>query len=168
MTPRLHRKSDMPISYTSNITSSSASSLHPQSTFPTPWTYSHTEMGSIDHEIPLIDLSPILCPSSSTSSRSNIVQAVASACQNYGFFQLTGHGISLSLQEEALRCAKRLFDLPLQEKLDISMSTSYGLSKRGYEAVGGQKLDKKPDTKEVSYFRPVPKTCTRFSTGFDA
>ena len=108
-------------------------------------------MGSIDHEIPLIDLSPILSWSSSTSSRSDVVQAVASACQNYGFFQLTGHGVPLSLQREALACAKRLFDLPLQEKLDMAMSKSYGLSKRGYEAVGGQKLDKKPDTKEVSF-----------------
>ncbi len=48
-------------------------------------------------------------------------------------------------------CAKRLFDLPLEQKEAMAMSKSMGLSKRGYEAVGGQKLDDKPDTKEGFY-----------------
>jgi isopenicillin N synthase-like dioxygenase len=76
---------------------------------------------------------------------------VRSACEEYGFFQLTGHGIPLPLQQETLRCAKRFFALPLQQKQEMAMSKSMGLSKRGYESVGGQKLDHKPDTKEGFY-----------------
>jgi isopenicillin N synthase-like dioxygenase len=74
-----------------------------------------------------------------------------SACQDYGFFQLIGYGIPFSLQREVLRCTERLFDLPLNEKDAMTMSRSIGLSKRGYEAVGGQKLGEKPDTKKGFY-----------------
>lgn len=110
-------------------------------------------MGSIEQDvvIPTIDLSAILSPSPSRDVRNAIVSAVRSACQDYGFFQLTGHCIPLALQRETLLCAKRLFDLPLEEKKAMSMSKSMGMSKRGYEAVGGQKLDTQPDTKEGFY-----------------
>jgi len=110
-------------------------------------------MGSIEPEscIPLIDISPFLSPSTSQESRDEVVSAVRSACEDYGFFQLTGHGIPLSLQREILLCAKRLFDLPLKQKQAMAMSKSMGMSQRGYEAVGVQKLDTKPDTKEGFY-----------------
>jgi isopenicillin N synthase-like dioxygenase len=101
--------------------------------------------------IPTIDLSPFLSPSSPQSSRDAVITAVRSACQSYGFFQLTGHGIPLSLQRSILHCAKLLFALPLAEKQAMAMSQSMGMSKRGYEAVGGQTLDVKPDTKEGFY-----------------
>jgi isopenicillin N synthase-like dioxygenase len=101
--------------------------------------------------IPTIDLSPFLSPSSPQSSRDAVITAVRSACQSYGFFQLTGHGIPLSLQRSILHCAELLFALPLAEKQAMAMSKSMGMSKRGYEAVGGQTLDVKPDTKEGFY-----------------
>jgi hypothetical protein len=47
--------------------------------------------------------------------------------------------------------------LPLDERQAMAMSKSMGLSKRGYEAVGGQKLDIHPDTKAFMFgwrFRP--------------
>jgi isopenicillin N synthase-like dioxygenase len=108
-------------------------------------------MGSIDPaiSIPLIDISPFLSPSATQESHDGVVSAVRSACEDYGFFQLTGHGIPLSLQREILLCAKRFFDLPLDQKQAIAMSKSMGISKRGYEV--GQKLDVKPDTKEGFY-----------------
>jgi isopenicillin N synthase-like dioxygenase len=108
-------------------------------------------MGSIEHKItiPLIDFSPLLSLSPSKDSRDEIVSVVRFACQEYGFFQLTGHGIPLSLQHEVLLYAKRLFDLPLAEKQAMAMARSMGLSKRGYES--GQILDTKPDTKEGFY-----------------
>jgi isopenicillin N synthase-like dioxygenase len=109
-------------------------------------------MGSVDQiSIPLVDISPLFSPSPSPASRDAIVSAVRSACEEYGFFQLTGHGVPLPLQREILLCAKRLFALPLEQKQAMAMSRSMGLSKRGYEAIGGQKLDHKPDTKEGFY-----------------
>jgi len=111
------------------------------------------KMGSVEPEvsIPLIDISPLLSPSPCPASRDAIVCAVRSACEEYGFFQLIGHGIPLALQREILLCAKRFFALALDQKQELSMSRTLGLSKRGYEAVGGQKLDHKPDTKGGFY-----------------
>lgn len=110
-------------------------------------------MGSISSElsIPLINIFPFLSPSATQEARDIVVSAVRSACEDYGFFQLTGHGIPLSLQREILHCSKRLFDLPLNDKQNMAMNKSMGLSKRGYEGVGDQKLDLKPDTKEGFY-----------------
>jgi isopenicillin N synthase-like dioxygenase len=110
-------------------------------------------MGSIKQgtSIPIIDLSFSLAPDPSPESRKEVIAEVRSACQEYGFFQLTGHGIPLSLQREVLMCAKRLFNLPLDQKEAMAMGKSMGLSKRGYEAVGRQKLGDKPDTKEGFY-----------------
>ncbi|KAK0117793.1 hypothetical protein ONS95_012119 [Cadophora gregata] len=101
--------------------------------------------------IPLIDISPFLSSTSLGESREHVIQEVRSACQQFGFFELVGHGIPVALQRKVLLCAERLFDLPLEQKQAMSMSNSPGLSKRGYEAMGGQVLDKKPDSKEGFY-----------------
>lgn len=110
-------------------------------------------MGSLEQEFvtPRIDISPFLSPSSTTDSRSQVTREVYAACHEYGFFELVGHGIPIPLQKEILLCAERLFNLPLEQKQAMSMSKSPGLSKRGYEAMGGQVLDKTPDTKEGFY-----------------
>ncbi|KAG4427863.1 hypothetical protein IFR05_016651 [Cadophora sp. M221] len=110
-------------------------------------------MGSLEELliVPCVDISPFLSSASTPQSRENVVTEVRSACQRYGFFELIGHGIPISLQREILLCAERLFDLPLEQKQAMAMSKSPGLSKRGYEAMGGQVLDKKPDNKEGFY-----------------
>lgn len=110
-------------------------------------------MGSLEEvsTVPLIDISPFLSLTSTLESRGNVIKQVRSACQEYGFFELIGHGIPVSLQRDILLCAERLFDLPLEQKKAMAMSKSPGLSKRGYEAMGGQVLDKKPDNKEGFY-----------------
>ncbi len=110
-------------------------------------------MGSLEQEFvtPRIDIAPFLSPTSSSESRSQVIREVYSACHEYGFFELTGHGIPIVLQREVLLCAERLFNLPLRQKQAMAMSKSPGLSKRGYEAIGGQLLDKIPDTKEGFY-----------------
>jgi len=128
-------------------------------------------MGSLrdGFPVPLIDISPFLSSTFTAESRENVIQQVRSACQQLGFFELIGHGIPISLQREVLLCAERLFNLPIEEKLAMLMSKSPGLSKRGYEAVGGQVLDKKPDSKEGFYIGieiPIDDPrCGEFSMG---
>jgi isopenicillin N synthase-like dioxygenase len=104
-----------------------------------------------DVSIPVIDLSPITSIQPTLEDRQKIISEVRSACQGYGFFQLIGHGIPLALQREIFTCTKRLFSLSLEQKQSMAMTKSMGQSKRGYEAIGGQKLDDKPDTKEGFY-----------------
>lgn len=101
-------------------------------------------MAEIKAEIPTIDIEPWL----KGSDPESVVSEVRSACMTYGFFQLTGHGISLDLQHKAFECSKRFFSLPLEQKLRL---TKDPLSGRGYEAIGSQALQAgdTPDQKEV-------------------
>ena len=113
--------------------------------------------------IPLINIAPFLDPHSSPKDRDLVVQEVRDACMAYGFFQLVGHGIPLSMQKQMLKCAETFFNLPLEEKNAVHMSRAMGACNRGYEAIGGQQLqqDTLPDLKEV---RPRLATTTSKTT----
>lgn len=101
--------------------------------------------------IPTIDISAWISESSEVT-RNAVVEEVRNACVTYGFFQLVGHGIPLDLQSEVFECAQTLFALPVEEKMEVSIKKSLGLSNRGYEAIQGQTLQTGmlPDLKEVS------------------
>ena len=96
--------------------------------------------------IPTIDLSAYLQHPNS-SAADTIVEQIRAACATSGFFQLVGHGIPESLQEQAFRAARTFFNLSNEEKRKLS-----GKPGRGYELIGTQILEdgKKPDLKEVS------------------
>jgi hypothetical protein len=100
--------------------------------------------------IPTIDISAWILESEE-GSRNKVVEEVRDACITYGFFQLVGHGIPLNLQNEVFHCAQTLFALPTEEKMEVSIKKSLGLSNRGYEAIQGQTLQTGmlPDLKEV-------------------
>lgn len=103
--------------------------------------------------IPTIDISPWLGGDGKCAddSRISVVQELHDACAKYGFFQLVGHGITLDMQREVLNCAVRFFDLPLGEKMEVSIKKCLGRSNRGYEVLQGQTLQTGalPDLKEV-------------------
>jgi isopenicillin N synthase-like dioxygenase len=96
--------------------------------------------------IPTVDLSPYLQDPTSAAADA-IVTEIRNACATSGFFQLVGHGVSKSLQQQAFAAAKVLFSLPDEEKRKLS-----GTPGRGYEILGTQFLEpgKKADLKEVS------------------
>jgi isopenicillin N synthase-like dioxygenase len=102
-------------------------------------------------EIPNIDISAFLDPSSTSSAKSQVVEQVRSACSQYGFLQIIGHGIPLESQRQMLNCCKTLFDLPLRAKEAVSLKNSP--SRHGYEGMREQVLDKTalPDDKEGFY-----------------
>lgn len=64
---------------------------------------------------------------------------------------MTGHGIPTSLQEAVFKGSETLFNLPMEEKLNLDRGKSVGASNRGYELIGGQGLQEGtlPDLKEV-------------------
>ncbi|KAG2288009.1 hypothetical protein Bca52824_047613 [Brassica carinata] len=83
--------------------------------------------GSIN--LPVIDLSflhdPLLRPS--------VIHEIEMACKEFGFFQVTNHGISSSVMRDALDAATRFFDLPSHEKMllvsdDVHTPVRYGTS----------------------------------------
>lgn len=104
-------------------------------------------------EIPTIDISGFrILPETpeEQAATQKVVDQVRSACLNTGFFCLTGHGIPRELQQRVLDGAKKLFDLPLDDKLRLVHPTQ---KNRGYEVLGGQTLQRgtKPDLKEGFY-----------------
>lgn len=89
--------------------------------------------------IPVIDLA---------EDRPQIVQKVADACMNYGFFYVTNHKVDTT---PAFRESKKFFDLPNRQKERVADSSLT----RGYTKMREETLDPKnqkiPDTKEGFY-----------------
>lgn len=111
---------------------------------------------STSFNVPTVDLAPYLAnPTSSSALR--IVNQVREACTGTGFFQLIGHGIPRSLQDEVFEGSAAFFKLPFEEKKKLDKSESVGASNRGYEIIGNQGLQEGtlPDLKEVSPIRPL-------------
>lgn len=98
--------------------------------------------------IPSVDISPFLRdPESADAER--VVGVIKAACETSGIFQITGHGIPVTLQEQVLAAAKAVFSLPEREKLKLN-----GGPGRGYEVYGNEVSEEtqRPDIREVSLF----------------
>jgi len=108
-------------------------------------------MSSGDVVLPIIDVSGYLAPKS-PEDRERVIAQVRDAASQYGFFQLVGHGIPLTLQRDLLRCMDNVFSLPEEEKLKMSFLKNP--CRRGYEASGmsHREGDALPDAKEVRMF----------------
>ncbi|KAA8535018.1 hypothetical protein F0562_030021 [Nyssa sinensis] len=75
-----------------------------------------------DSSIPIIDL----CDP-------NAAELIRNACEQWGVFQLTGHGIPVALLEDIEYQTRRLFSLPAEQKLRAvrsqETSTGYGVAR---------------------------------------
>ncbi|KAF2875258.1 putative gibberellin 20 oxidase [Massariosphaeria phaeospora] len=83
--------------------------------------------------------------------------ALRDACENQGFLQVVGHSVPEITQKNFLYAITRFFALLQDEKETLSQDNSP--CHRGYERIGGQKLDElnadaTPDQKEGFSIRP--------------
>lgn len=62
--------------------------------------------------IPTIDLQGL-----DASNRSEIIQKIAHACQNYGFFQIVNHGVPEEVINNMMNVSKEFFNLPESERM---------------------------------------------------
>lgn len=90
--------------------------------------------------LPIIDISSFLDPHSSPSARQLTASSINSACVNYGFFYLTGHGIPTSKLDQIISLARQFFASPLSVKNKIKRhdagSPEGGDGARGYQGMG--------------------------------
>jgi isopenicillin N synthase-like dioxygenase len=116
-------------------------------------------MGSISEtplvEIPIVNISGYLA--GDPEAKKKAASEFRSACENQGFLQVVGHSVPPDVQERFLSAIARFFALPLSEKTKVSQEKSKCY--RGYERIGGQKLDEldtsaTPDQKEGFSVRP--------------
>lgn len=66
-------------------------------------------------QIPVIDLGPFI--SGSPEARLHIAQDLTAACKQVGFAYIVNHGIAPELVDESFKWAKKLFDLPQEQKM---------------------------------------------------
>ncbi|KAF8380232.1 hypothetical protein HHK36_027714 [Tetracentron sinense] len=67
-------------------------------------------------QLPVLDISKPLLPSSLSS--------LSQACREWGFFHITGHGISKDLYSKLYSLSKNFFNLPFDSKLKLGPSSS--------------------------------------------
>lgn len=102
----------------------------------------------LSSSLPIIDVSPLRHAS---AGRREVAQQIRNACEDTGFFYITGHAVDEDLQLELERLSRQFFSQDLESKLAIHMSKG-GRAWRGYFAVGNELTSGKPDLKEGFYF----------------
>ncbi|KAF8407629.1 hypothetical protein HHK36_006762 [Tetracentron sinense] len=107
-------------------------------------------MDSNFDSIPIIDVSPLLTNPEAINMDDPIVYQVLemlhTACKNVGFFYVKGHGISDTLVRGVREVSRNFFNLPLEEKKKIKLSSTTGY--RGYTKLLDNKTQGKPDMHE--------------------
>ena len=91
--------------------------------------------------VPVIDIAAFL--SGGAEGKRKLAAAVNQACEDIGFWVMTGHGIESGLCNELFRLGRAFFDLPVAEKLKSRIDTSrQGVlpfsSRRGYLPVASE------------------------------
>ena len=89
-------------------------------------------------DIPIIDLAPLRDKTASPAAINQIVTQIRESCMNTGFFQIVNRGISPTLQHAVFNASKKVFELPMSEKLALKRDP---FGNRGYEILEGQALD---------------------------
>jgi isopenicillin N synthase-like dioxygenase len=94
--------------------------------------------------IPVIDISAFLAdPAAATPPSRAVVDAVRKACEEIGFFVITGHGVPDAHVERIVANAKAFFALALEEKLRVKKPD--GPDSKGYTPMGTKTVGKDRD-----------------------
>ncbi len=98
--------------------------------------------------LPVIDINPLV---SGSGNKQAVAEQIRQACTTFGFFYISGHGVSGELQQRLEALSRQFFALPREEKMKIRMALG-GRAWRGYFPVGEELTSGKPDIKEGLYF----------------
>ena len=107
--------------------------------------------------VPVIDLAP--ARNGSTEARLSVARQIGDACENIGFFMVTGHGIPAEVIERVDDLARQFFYLPQDEKMQVAIMP--GQAMRGYRSSGLSTLARAsenlpPDLRESFVTGPEP------------
>src|SRR5437764_6718704 len=122
--------------------------------------------------VPVIDIAAVRSSPGSAAARLEIVRQVASACEEIGFFAVTGHGVPDAVIAALIAQSYAFFDLPLADKLAVRRPRPE--QNRGYIAPGEERLarlrgdETPPDLKELYTIGPFDLPQTPYFTGLAA
>lgn len=94
--------------------------------------------------IPVVNIQPLV---TGIGDRTLVAEQIRQACQNWGFFYITGHGVEEQLQHDLEELSHQFFAQDLDTKMRIRMELG-GRAWRGYFPVGDELTSGKPDQKE--------------------
>jgi len=120
-------------------------------------------------DFPVIDLEALCGPQVSAVAQLDIARQVASACEEIGFFALTGHGVPRTVIADLVAQSYTFFDLPQAEKLVVRRPRPE--QNRGYIAPGEERLarlrgdETPPDLKELYTIGPFDLPDEPYFTG---
>ncbi|GLJ39402.1 hypothetical protein SUGI_0804650 [Cryptomeria japonica] len=98
------------------------------------------EVVNVCTSIPVVDMKGWWSNNSSTTSRSQVVNDIGRACQEYGFFQIINHDIPDSLSKKMLEVAAEFFEMPIEDRIQwysddpsqtTRVSSSFNITKEG-------------------------------------
>lgn len=92
--------------------------------------------------IPVVDLSAAV----EGQDDRELANRIGEICHLVGFIVVEGHGIDAQLTDEVFLAAKRFFEQPLTDKLDIDKRRSRHF--RGWEPEGAEHTNNRPDIRE--------------------
>ncbi len=108
-------------------------------------------------EVPVIDIGPYF--EGGERGKQRVARLVDQACEDIGFFVITGHGVDSRVPDRVFDTSCRFFDLPLDEKLRVKQwadDIPRGFSPVAAEAVSYSRLKKTPgDLKESFSVGPL-------------
>lgn len=109
-------------------------------------------------QIPVIDFSAFLDPTSSKDAKFEVAKNLDQACREVGFFYLSGHGIDSSMFANMLSNAKLFFTTASSEEKDrIKVKPSgegVGDDSRGYRVVKRADAGYEVSFMSGSWYRP--------------
>lgn len=97
-------------------------------------------------EIPTVDLSSFF-HESSFAARQKVANELAQACHANGCVGIVGHGILHELLQQGFATARKLFDLPMNQKM-LAPHPKGAVPHRGYSAPGMEKAYTKEDLQQ--------------------
>ena len=104
------------------------------------------------HSVPIIDITGLR--SGDLAERARVAARIGAACEAIGFLGVTGHGVDPGLVDGVFAATRRVFDLPMEEKMAKAWDDDH--VNRGYDPAGNWVLDEgtPPDLKEAWAFSP--------------
>ncbi|OCF40444.1 hypothetical protein I317_05747 [Kwoniella heveanensis CBS 569] len=113
-------------------------------------------VGALSNEkLPIVDISPYLDGSSTEEARKAASQSLDSACREFGFFYVTGHGLDPENMKSLLELGHKFFELPQETKDSIHIFKSMDRV-RGYQKIGENVTYAKRDQQEALDIYPEP------------
>lgn len=106
-----------------------------------------------DLEIPTVDISAFTY-GGSLAVREHTARELARCCRPHGCVGITGHGVPSSLLAESFATAKKLFDLPLEDKMKEILVNSL-TSEKGYSAVARERTVDEGTTMETDHLAGI-------------